>query len=279
LRRAAQALAIAWAVGGPAALAGAHDFWIEPSTFHVEEGRGVALALRVGDHFRGTPVARNAAHAASFRVTDPAGGAIDVQGLEGRDPAGLVPAVPEGPLVANYVSTPQASALAGARFDAYLVEEGFRDAYALRQARGAEDAPGLERYVRCAKTLLVSGPATVPVDRHLGLPYELVASGPALSGVGAAPLVVVAWRGADPVPGARVVARRRDRPDDAVVATTDAAGRAALDLPAGAGVWLVRSVVIAADDVEGARWTSHWASLLFERRAGAMDGAPDERRP
>src|SRR5690242_827407 len=41
-----------------APLAAAHDFWIEPSTFHPSVGDRVGLSLRVGQKVNGDPVPR-----------------------------------------------------------------------------------------------------------------------------------------------------------------------------------------------------------------------------
>ena len=37
----------------------AHDFWIEPSSFHPALGEPLHVALRVGEQFKGEPVKRN----------------------------------------------------------------------------------------------------------------------------------------------------------------------------------------------------------------------------
>ncbi|MEZ6009513.1 MAG: DUF4198 domain-containing protein [Planctomycetota bacterium] len=244
--------------------ASAHDFWIEPSSFDVEEGRGVVLALRVGDHFRGDPVPRKAAHQAAFRWTGPGGSSVDVNGIEGRDPAGLVGSLAAGTSIASYVSTPQRSVLLGPTFQAYLLEEGFR--HALDARRGHEDEPGVESYTRCAKALVRTADANGLVDRRLGLPLELVASGPALAGADASDLGILVLRDGKPAEGVRVVARRRGYENDVHEATTNADGKARLPLPEGEAIWLVRAVVLEQEGAEVTRWRSHWASLIFERR-------------
>ena len=42
-----------------AATARAHDFWIEPSTFHPQVGDAVTASLRVGENFAGDVVPRS----------------------------------------------------------------------------------------------------------------------------------------------------------------------------------------------------------------------------
>ena len=44
----------------------AHDFWIEPSAYRVATGAHLGVALRVGEGYRGDPVARNPAKIRRF---------------------------------------------------------------------------------------------------------------------------------------------------------------------------------------------------------------------
>ncbi len=53
-----RSLAFAAAVLMATARAQAHDFWIEPSTFHPAPGAMVSVGLRVGQNFIGDPVPR-----------------------------------------------------------------------------------------------------------------------------------------------------------------------------------------------------------------------------
>jgi hypothetical protein len=72
--------------GPPAA---AHDFWIEPSSFHPPAGSELAVSLRVGEHFRGEPVPRADPRIIKF-VLSCAAGETPIGGFPGTDPAGLV---------------------------------------------------------------------------------------------------------------------------------------------------------------------------------------------
>ena len=67
----------------------AHDFWIEPSSFHPAVGSELAVFLRVGQDFRGDPVPRNPRLIEKF-VLLAAGGQEPIGGLPGSDPAGLL---------------------------------------------------------------------------------------------------------------------------------------------------------------------------------------------
>jgi uncharacterized GH25 family protein len=67
----------------------AHDFWIEPASFHPAAGSELSVSLRVGEHFRGDPVPRDDARIVRF-VLSSAAGETPIGGLPATDPAGFV---------------------------------------------------------------------------------------------------------------------------------------------------------------------------------------------
>jgi hypothetical protein len=81
----------------------AHDFWIEPSSFHPPAGSELAVSLRVGEHFRGDPVPRVDPRIVKF-VLSSASGETPIGGLPAADPAGLVKVVSPGLAVIGYRS-------------------------------------------------------------------------------------------------------------------------------------------------------------------------------
>ena len=240
----------------------AHDFWIEPSTFRPSPGEPVELRLRVGERFHGDPVAFDPRRIESFRA-EGAGGALDVAGDAGDEPAGrFVPPTP-GDWWIVYDSEPARIELDGAAFERYLAEEGLQAVLDERRARGESARPGREIYSRCAKAVVRSGHAGPAAPRRVGLELELVLED-APSGPGDLRVQLI-FRG-EPLSGARIVALAAAQPDEPLVARTDDGGRAVLPLDGG-GVWLVKSVHMVpapADRRDEADWESLWASLTLE---------------
>src|SRR5436190_724417 len=101
----------------------AHDFWIEPDTFHPPAGTLLALRLLVGQGFRGDPVPRNDSLIERFVLLD-GRREIPARGREGEDPAGVVPIGGQGIQVVAYRSGPSRVELEAAKFEAYLADEG-----------------------------------------------------------------------------------------------------------------------------------------------------------
>jgi uncharacterized GH25 family protein len=242
----------------------AHDFWIEPTSFRPEVGTTVGFALRFGEGFRGEPVPRDPRSIEKFVLVSRAG-EKPVEGITGRDPAGVVRIAERGWLVVVYRNRPRSLELPAAEFERYLDEEGLEKVIAARVDRGESEKPSKEIYSRCAKALLDAGGAgSSGFDRTLGLRLELFAErSPKEVGGGRSMPVRLLFEGR-PLEGALVVALNREHPEKRLSARTDASGRAALPLPR-SGVWLVKTVhMVPAPPASGADWESLWASLTFE---------------
>lgn len=255
------------ALAGTAALlcaavpAAAHDFWIAPSTFKPAPGAAVSVRLRVGMQFKGDPVPRLKPLLVRFAMLDGTGEHA-IPGPEGMDPAGYVRPGP-GLSTLIYLSAPSEVELDGAKFEAYLKEEGLDDISALRARRGEASKPARDAYVRCAKALLGSGAG---FDHPAGLPLELVPERDpsTLQSSGSFPLRLL--RDGRPLAGALVAAINQDDPTRRITARTDRHGRANLTLPS-KGVWLVKAVHMEPAPAElHADWKSLWASLTFDVR-------------
>jgi uncharacterized GH25 family protein len=249
-----------------AASLSAHDFWIEPSTFHPAPGQRVVVRLRVGQHFRGDPVPRDPALLRRFSLVGPAGGETPVPGIPGGEPAGYATAAAPGLSLLTYASGRSSVELDAAKFETYLSEEGLEKISALRARKGQSTERVKEVFSRCAKALLTVGGAGTGAgfDRVLGLALELVPEkDPTALGAGGELPVRLLWQG-KPLAGALVVAMPREQPDARVTARTDPAGRARLRLDR-PGVWLIKAVqMIPAPPDASADWESFWASLTFD---------------
>lgn len=256
-------LALTLVAGAPLAV-GAHDFWVEPSTFRTRAGGLVTLALRVGHAWEGEPVRRDARRFERFALVDDRGD-TPILGADGGDPAGLVRPAREGINVIAYRGTRVAHRMEGPAFERYLAEEGLTAASAARSARGQSATPGREVYSRCAKALVAVGDATAGGhDRRVGLTLELVPEANPYTHAAGQPLPLRLEYDGAPVAGVLVQAVARETPDQPVQGRTDAEGRVSLPLGRSAG-WLVKAVhMVPAPSGLDADWESFWASLTFE---------------
>jgi uncharacterized GH25 family protein len=244
----------------------AHDMWIEPATFSPEPGQIVGVRLRVGQDLLGDPLPRQAALVNQFIVED-AEGRKPVVGRDGADPAGFLRVALPGLLVVGYRSNPSAVELAAEKFNQYLKEEGLEAVAALRARRNETGAPARELFARCAKSLVLSGPAgKAQGDRPLGFTLELVAERNPYALRAGEDLPVRLTYENRPLAGALVVAMNRLNPSEKLTARTASDGRVRFRLRPG-GMWLVKAVhMIPAPPGSSAEWASFWASLTFELR-------------
>jgi uncharacterized GH25 family protein len=260
--RAVTAVAVAGALLTAPMLA--HDFWIEPSSFHPAAGSELAVSLRVGEHFRGDPVPRMDPKIVKF-VLASVSGETPIGGLPATDPAGLLRVAAPGLAVIGYRSQRTAITLEPEKFEKYLADEGLDGVLAARKSRGEQSKAGNEVYSRCAKSLIaVGGTGNSGFDRALGFTVEIVAeSNPVKLHAGDSMRVRVLHEG-EPLAGALVKAIALDDPDNTLSARSGKDGRVAIRL-ARKGVWLVKTVhMVPAPKETGADWESLWASLTFE---------------
>lgn len=248
---------------GLAATATAHDFWIEPSTFRTPGAELIFVRLKVGEGFDGQARRRNPQHLRSFEVTS-GETTRDVQGEPGDEPAGFVLLPGPGLYLISYHSHPSFIELPADRFEKYLHEEGLEAISRLRAQRNQSETPGRESYVRCAKSLVLAGPAEAEgFDALLGLPLELVPErNPYQFSPGETLPVRLLFNG-DPLADALVVGMNAAAPTETVSARTDDDGRVALQLDR-PGVWMIKTLhMIEAEPDAQADWQSYWGSLTF----------------
>lgn len=170
----------------------AHDFWIEPSRWFVENGAAIEPTLRVGHveehaHWSGGPD-----RIVSLRRISE-GGAGDVRAGLSYDAtkrrwSGAVSFDNPGVYALALETNDAISVLPPDKFNAYVAEEGLTPARRARASAGAQNAPGRERYSRRAKALVfvegAAAEALPPLAGHvlelapLESPYALAADEP-----------------------------------------------------------------------------------------------------
>jgi uncharacterized GH25 family protein len=254
--------AVVIAIAAQTAIAHAHDFWIEPSTFRPAVGQLVSTSLRVGQEFTGDPIPRSAQLIDAFTVRS-ANGEKDVVGFENRDPAGYVRVEQPGLAIIGYRSKPYPLELDAAKFEDFLKNEGLERISAIRAQRHETTKPDRERFFRFAKSVLLTGTGGgARFDQPFGYRFEII---PETNPCAATPLRVRLMFEGKPLAGALVTALNRDDPSARLRIRSDKDGRVTLNLPKN-GVWLIKSVqMVPAPAGTNADWESLWASLTFER--------------
>jgi uncharacterized GH25 family protein len=262
----------------------AHDFWIEPSAFHLAVPGPLKIHFRVGDEFPGDAVPRNDQRIVQFVLLGPEqtniADAKSIVGRDGEQPAGLTRIEKPGIFIIGYCSNHAQVTVDAATCEEYLKEKGLDEAIAARQANHQTNQPSNEIYSRCAKALVQCGPPlATDVDRSLGFTLELIAlKNPYALNPGEDLPVLLLYEG-KPAANRLVTARNSKHPETNLSVRTDSDGRASLKL-AVSGMWVINAVhMIPAPAISAApgasssprtqpqnppQWESFWASLTFE---------------
>jgi uncharacterized GH25 family protein len=262
----------------PIGTAQAHDFWIDPSTYAPAIGETVQLEHRVGDAFRGDPLARNPDLLVEFSAAD-AAGSRSVPGVAGVRPAGAITARVPGALLVGYESWGSEAVMDAETMVLYVEEEGIANQL---PPGWQKDEEVRDVFSRSAKTLLTVTPPPAEgegvsegFDRELGLPLELIPLNDPRSLRDGGKLGLRLLFDGEPVAAVRVAAVAAPAGDaggdaegpegaeKSLSALTDDSGRVTLTLPHG-GRWLIKAVHIRPTGE--ASYRSHWASLTFQTR-------------
>ena len=247
---------------------GAHECWLQPSSFTPAPGAPVSLGIRVGMNFEGESraVARDRV-ARLLHVT--ATGREDwterVPAQETDRPELALRLDAPGTHVLAYDSIANLITLKAEEFHAYLREDGMEYVIAQREKAGQTGAPGRERYRRCAKTVVQCGPvADDAAAMRTGQTLEIVPrANPAAVRPGATLKFLVLFQGM-PLADTLVQAwHRTDGHTTKLQGRTNAQGEVGFTLPA-TGEWMISTVrMIAAADHADADWESYWGNLTL----------------
>lgn len=259
-----------------AAQAIAHEFWIQPATFHPLVGENVGIRLLVGDGFPGESRPRDPTKLERFVVAGTIG-SMPIPGRDGQDPAGIHRFERTGVQVLGYRSKETRLELPAEKFDPYLKSVGLDSVIATRAKRGQSQEPGRELFSRCSKSLVCVGETDdkdTGYATELNLPLEIVPDeNPYLKKPGDT-LRLKVLRDHAPAAGLQVSVFRDATGKEHATLKTDQSGIVTITLDA-AGVFLINCVSMSdAPKDSGAEWQSLWASLTFEVQAPkpAIDG-------
>ncbi len=263
----------------------AHEFWFEPVTAPLTAGGTVQLDLRVGEFFEGEQMGFSAPQTVGLRQYSAAGGK-DLRAMLPSPSRGAVatlelPLPSPGSYLVAFDSQPSQISLPAGTFHAYLHDEGLDFIKTQREAAGAAEKPGRERYRRHVKTLLRVGNApgsnssaatAAAADKtfatRTGQRLEIVPSNDPLTMKPGDALGLQVLFDDKPLAGALLKAWNRQKGQTLIIrAITSGDGKATFNLPY-AGGWMISVVhmvpVKGANDID---WDSLWGNLSFNLAA------------
>ncbi len=246
----------------------AHEFWLAPNQFRVKPGQVVALDLRVGEDFHGEFWGARKRRTTSLNhYFDSKQEDLTAQALASDSSSILFQCKKAGTHLLAMQSSNSFIELEGAKFNAYLEEDGIENVLNLRKDRKEMDKPAKEFYQRCAKSLLQAGNKTDDTYAiNTGMPLEIIPlQNPYVLKVGNELAVKILFQG-EPLKDA--VVRSWHKVDETNTnqgsARTNEEGVAKFKLNA-KGFWMISLVkMIENPDKSQADYQSFWGSLTFE---------------
>ncbi len=247
--------------------ANAHEFWIAPEAYQVEEGDPVEARLRVGQGFVGAEQAYIPAHFSRFDMVQ--GGVVQpVKSRVGDRPA-LSQVPPEDGLwvIVHETTNFRLYYDEAETFRNFVTHKDLTGVLEAHEARGLPARGFYETYRRYAKSLIAVGQGKGQ-DRETGLLAEIIAeTNPYLPEFDGQMRVLVKFGGE---PQAMQQVELFERAPSGTVMThilhTDGDGRAAFDVQPGheylADAVFMTPLDVVNPDVDPA-WQSDWASLTF----------------
>lgn len=248
----------------PSGMVQAHDFWIEPERFILQEPDDIQITLREGVDLKGDSLPYITDWFDDFSQLDRTG-RRPIDSILGNDPAASI-RVNDGSTVVGYQSTRHFVELGPEKFAAYLLEEGLQSILTLRKDRGEENSSATEYFIRCAKAFLLSGPLNDELNYANPLDYilELIPESDPYKILPGEELSIRLLYLGNPIEGIQVRAFTKDQPQETIDHRTDGDGRVQFTLDQ-RGHWLVKAVhLIPLQSDPKARWESYWASMTFE---------------
>lgn len=262
------ALSLALAIGtGSAISVQAHEFWLLPEDFMIDDGAQVRVSLRNGQHMLGANLPYLPENLPRFEmvmgetVTPVTARMGDVPAMDQTAPAsGLAVVVVETVnLTVSYDEF--------AKFQRFAEHKAMPQVIAEHAARGLPETGFVEEYRRYTKTLIAVGDGAGS-DRIMGLHIEIVALANPYTDDMTKGMPLQVLLGGKPRASARL-ALFEMAPDGTVTETpytTDAAGQVTVPAKPGA-TYLADSVDLFAlpnnDPAAGPVWHSDWASLTY----------------
>jgi len=248
-----------------AAIAQAHEFWMQPQKFFFSVGEKASLSLVVGENFIAGPWTLKKEKLQTLMQY----GTTSSQDLksvvkEGEKDQLEVPLTEEGTQMIVMQSTNSFVELDGAAFNAYLKEDGLDEAYDYRERNNQLEKVGREFYSRHCKLLLQVGTKASDVYKKvMGWPIEIVPEkNPYEVKKGEMMRFRILAKG-KPLFSARVkVWNRKDNRTTLQNIYTDKEGWIETRVSNG-GPWMVSVVTMERLSDSQADWQSYWGSLVF----------------
>lgn len=240
----------------------AHEFWLEPYQYQLDESSDIEIMFLVGEMFQGMELPY-LSHQTEQLELSIAGSSRLISSMEGDIPAVKLQTTESGLYQVYYRSGSQIVSYHNwDEFLRFLEYEGLQPYAALHRARGLSLQNFKERYYRHAKTLIQVGKiVTTEMSQNARLPYEMqLSENPYQPGLER--LEIQLLQDGQMLENQQIAIFEYKNSVKRRLKTTDLHGKIRLEIQPGS-VYLLNSVVIKAVERSEFVWETHWVSLTF----------------
>jgi uncharacterized GH25 family protein len=248
------------------ALLSAHEFWLQPEKFIYQRSEPINIKFNVGENFTGENWSGDTSKVQSLRFyyADINDDLTDAMGKSKGDSIQFA-LVDEGTAMITFNSRNSYIELDSAKFNAYLQEDGLKEAIRYRKQNNESDSSGREYYQRSVKTILQVGTVYDSTSQQqTELPLDIVPqSNPYLIKNNKELTVKVFFKNLLLSNTLVKVWHRKKNKVTKEEYITNQDGEVSFDVER-TGAWMVSCVkMIRVNDDPGAQWQSYWGSCTW----------------
>ncbi|HMK26335.1 MAG TPA: DUF4198 domain-containing protein [Chitinophagaceae bacterium] len=246
----------------------AHEFWLQPDKFIYKIGDTAVIKLMVGEDFNGENWNGDSSKVASLGIWNKKGKAQLVTDYWKEGDSLIIkftPEMEEGSCMIIFNSTNSYISLEASKFNAYLEEDGLRNAIEYRRDHNETDSSGHEVYQRSAKTIIQVGKKyDSSFMRQTELPLDIVPLNHPLLIPDRQKMFFKVFFNNNPLPEQLIkIWYKENGKTIKEELLTDADGVVSFRLKK-SGTWMVSTVkMIRATTDPKAQWQSHWGSCTW----------------
>ncbi len=245
----------------------AHEFWIDPQDFTIEEGEALLADTRVGQEFAGGAMSYLPQNFTSYYVISN-GAQMDVEGRFGDIPSLSMEGLADGlAVIVHQATANQLTWTTWERFLNFANHKDLGDVTAMHEARALSQEDVTEDYIRYAKSLVAVGDGAGE-DTRVGLLTELVAMANPYTDDVSTGMPMQLWYDGTVQPDYQVELYAEDAAGEVTITLHRTNSDGIVTLPVEPGViYMADAVFLEAVEpsvANTAAWVTHWANMTFE---------------
>lgn len=244
----------------------AHEFWLQPEKFIYRRSETINIRFNVGENFKGENWSGDTSkiQRLNFYYADIKDDLTDAMG-KGKGDSIQFALVDEGTAMITFNSRNSFIELDSAKFNAYLAEDGLKEAIKYRKQNNETDSMGREYYQRSVKTILQVGAVyDSTAQQQTDLPLDIIPQSNPYTTRNKKEITIKVFFKQELLPNTLVkVWHRKKNKTTKEEYISNRNGEISFDVER-TGEWMVSCVkMVRLSNDEKAQWQSYWGSCTW----------------